>query len=54
MESLGNNAIIDARTQDISDESFESAAQSPPVTTRNTQGTGRRPGACSRCKKLKV
>ena len=53
-ESLGNNAVIDARTQDIFEEPSSSAAQRPPVTTRNTQGTGRRPGACSRCKKLKV
>jgi hypothetical protein len=53
-ESLGKNPVIDARTQDVSEEASESAAQSPPVTTRNPQGTGRRPGACSRCKKLKV
>ena len=54
-ESLGNNAVIDARTKDVSEEASSSTAQSPPpVTTRNAQGTGRRPGACSRCKKLKV
>lgn len=53
-ESLGNNPVIDAHTQDVSEEVSELAAQSPPVTTRNPQGTGRRPGACSRCKKLKV
>lgn len=53
-ESLGNNPVIDARTQEVSEEASESAAQSPPVTTRNPQGTGRRPGACSRCKKLKM
>lgn len=53
-ESLGNIPVIDAHTQDVSEEPSESAAQSPPVTTRNPQGTGRRPGACSRCKKLKV
>jgi hypothetical protein len=54
-ESLGNSAVIDARTRGVS-ETSEPAAQSPPVTvtTRNMQGTGRRPGACSRCKKLKV
>jgi hypothetical protein len=54
MESLGNHHVIDARAQDVCEETSESAAQSPPVTTRNPQGTGRRPGACSRCKKLKV
>jgi hypothetical protein len=55
MESLGHNAVIDARTQkDASEAASSSAAQSSsPVTTRNPQG-GRRPGACSRCKKLKV
>jgi len=53
-ESLGINPVIDARTQDVSEETSEPAAQSPLVTSRNTQGTGRRPGACSRCKKLKV
>jgi hypothetical protein len=53
-DSLGNNPIIGARSQDVSEEPPELAAQSPPVTTRNPQGTGRRPGACSRCKKLKV
>ncbi|KAF8498188.1 hypothetical protein F5888DRAFT_1693337 [Russula emetica] len=53
-ESLGNNPVKDARTQDVSEEASESAAQSPLVTTRNPQGTGRRPGACSRCKKLKM
>ena len=31
----------------------ELTPQSPPAT-RNTQAAGRRPGACSRCKKLKV
>lgn len=55
-ESLANNALMDARSQDVSEEGSSSSptVQSPPTTTRNHQGTGRRPGACSRCKKLKV
>ena len=45
-----NTVSLDAR---IPTEETESAPQSPPAT-RNTQAVGRRPGACSRCKKLKV
>jgi hypothetical protein len=47
----GSNPVPDAVTQEASEET-EPAPQSPPAT-RSTQ-TGRRPGACSRCKKLKV
>ena len=44
---------MDPRAQDASEDVAEPAPQSPPAT-RSTQATGRRPGACSRCKKLKV
>jgi hypothetical protein len=44
--------VLDAHTQDGSVDA-EPSPRSPRVT-RNAQGSGRRPGACSRCKKLKV
>jgi len=52
-ESLSSNAVVDAHSQDASEDVAEPAPQSPPAA-RSAQGTGRRPGACSRCKKLKV
>lgn len=52
-ELLPTNPVVDARAQDASEDVVEPAPQSPPAT-RSTQATGRRPGACSRCKKLKV
>lgn len=52
-ELLPHNPVVDARAQEASEDMTELAPQSPPAT-RNTQATGRRPGACSRCKKLKV
>ncbi|KAI0296978.1 hypothetical protein B0F90DRAFT_1743135 [Multifurca ochricompacta] len=53
-ESLPNNNVFtDARTHDTSEDA-EPAPQSPPATSRGTHGAGRRPGACSRCKKLKM
>jgi hypothetical protein len=54
-ESLPSNPVAEAgtSTQDTSEDVTEPAPQSPPAN-RNTQATGRRPGACSRCKKLKV
>ena len=52
-ELLPTNSVVDARAQDASEDVAEPAPQSPPAT-RGTQATGRRPGACSRCKKLKV
>jgi len=52
-ELLPANPVVDARAQEASEDVAEPAPQSPPAT-RSTQATGRRPGACSRCKKLKV
>lgn len=54
-ESLPSKPVTEAgtSTQDTSEDVTEPAPQSPPAN-RNTQATGRRPGACSRCKKLKV
>ena len=50
---LNNSVTLDARIHQDSTEDAESAPQSPRAT-RNAQAAGRRPGACSRCKKLKV
>ncbi|KAH9957520.1 hypothetical protein BC827DRAFT_1270211 [Russula dissimulans] len=52
-EPLSNNAAVDARNQEASEDTSEASPQSPPAT-RASQATGRRPGACSRCKKLKM
>jgi hypothetical protein len=52
-ELLPPHAVVDARAQEASEDLTEPAPQSP-LATRSTQATGRRPGACSRCKKLKV
>ncbi|KAH9034519.1 hypothetical protein EDB84DRAFT_1486618 [Lactarius hengduanensis] len=47
-----NSTTIDARGHDNTEDA-EPTPQSPPAT-RNTHSAGRRPGACSRCKKLKM
>ncbi|KAI9435735.1 fungal-specific transcription factor domain-containing protein [Lactarius indigo] len=47
------SATIDARGLQDNPEDVEPTPQSPPAT-RSTHSTGRRPGACSRCKKLKM
>ncbi|KAI9455377.1 hypothetical protein F5148DRAFT_1226132 [Russula earlei] len=47
-EPLSNNALVNARGQDASEDASE-----PPLP-QSAHGTGRRPGACSRCKKLKM
>ncbi|KAF8266004.1 hypothetical protein EI94DRAFT_1734029 [Lactarius quietus] len=53
-EPLSNSSVtIDARINQDSTEDVEPVPQSPPAP-RNSQGAGRRPGACSRCKKLKM
>lgn len=46
-----NTVTLDAR---LPTEDSESAPHSPPATRNNAQAAGRRPGACSRCKKLKM
>ena len=46
-----NDVLVDTQTQDMLNA--EPLPQSP-LTSRGVQGPGRRPGACSRCKKLKV
>ncbi|KAH9034216.1 hypothetical protein EDB85DRAFT_1948273 [Lactarius pseudohatsudake] len=47
-----NTTTIDARGHDNTEDA-EPTPQSPHAT-RNTHSAGRRPGACSRCKKLKM